>query len=248
MKTTNITDYVERYLDGKLKDGDLWEFRVNLKNNKELARELQLQQEINETLSDTAKMQLRRNLENTYSRTQYANSFSSKWRLQAAAAAVVIMMLAGGGIMFNYLQTSTTSNMALYDQYFETDNTLFTVRGDESMVNNSLEEGVEAFNKKDYIQAIMLLNEAKNNMAANLYIGFSYMKLSNFDKAIIKFNEIIEDNNNLFIDQAEFNLALCYLASDNEADAKKMFNKIINENTAYSAKATKLMGELDKDK
>jgi len=209
-----------------------------------LADELRFQQELNETLSDSQKMQIRRTLNKTYFKTSYVYSFTSKWKLQAAAAAVVIMILAGGGVMFNYLQNSNPGNLALYEQYFETGNDIFTVRAGESILNNTIEEGMNAYNDKDYLQAIMLFNENSNNMAANLYAGFSFMKLSDFENAEYKFNEIIEDNNNLFIDQAEFNIALCYVATNNLEKAKQMLKVIVKEKTVYSEKAEKLLSNI----
>jgi len=248
MKTTNNTDYVEKYLEGKLKDGDLWEFKVKLEKDQDLANELRLQSELNETLSDKHKMLIRRSLSRAYRKNSYVYSFTSKWKLQAVAAAVVIMILAGGGLMFNYLQQTNTSNLALYDQYFEVDNNIFNVRaGEASMFNNSIYEGINAFNKKDYLQAIMLLNKNNDNMAANLYAGFSFMKLSDYENAMYKFNDILKDNNNLFIDQAEFNLALCYLATDNTERAKQILENIIKENTVYSTKAQELLKDIKKN-
>lgn len=244
MKTTNNTDYVEKYLEGKLKDGDLWEFKVKLENDSDLADELRFQQELNETLSNSYKMQVRRTLNRAYFSTSYVYSFASKWKLQAAAAAVVIMILAGGGLMFNYLQNSNPGNLALYEQYFDTNNDIFTVRAGESNLNNSIEDGMNAYNDNDYLQAIMLFNEHSENMAANLYAGFSFMKLSDFENAEYKFNKIIKDDNNLFIDQAEFNLALCFVATNNLEKATQMLNKIVKEKTVYSENAEKLLSEI----
>ena len=79
MKISNKAEYVERYLEGKLKDGDLWEFKVNLEQDKELAQELQLQQEINETLVDTNKMQLRKTLNKAYKKTTQVYTIASTW-------------------------------------------------------------------------------------------------------------------------------------------------------------------------
>lgn len=244
MKTTNNADYVESYLEGKLKDGDLWEFKHRVEKESALAQELQFQQEINETLSDNHKMQIRRNLHKAYMRTSYVYSFASKWKLQAVAAAIVIMMLVGGGLMFNYLQSSSPSNMALYEQYFDVDNDMFTVRAGTVNLNNSIAEGMTAFNENDYFQAIMLFNEHSNNMAANLYSGFSFMKLSDYENAKYKFNLILNDNNSLFIDQAEFNLALCFVATSNLEKAKQMLKVIVKENTVYSAKAQEMLKDI----
>jgi len=244
MKNTKLTEYVERYLDGKLKDGDLWEFRVNLKNNKELAQELKFQQELKEMLIDTDKMQVRNTINKISSKSTSVGIFSQKWKLQAIAAAVVIMMLVGGGLLFNHMQDSGSSNMALYEEYFSVDKELFTVRNGDVNNSNALTKGLEAYNNNDFSTAISLFNENSDNMAAKLYAGFSYMELAKFDKAEIMFNDIITNNNNLFIDQAEFNLALCYVATDNLADAKVLLTTIMNGKTAYSSKARELLRDI----
>jgi len=246
MKNTKLTEYVERYLDGKLKDGDLWEFKVNLETNNELAQELKLQQELKEMLVDTDKMQLRNTINKIYTQNASTGVFSQKWKLQAIAAAVIIMMLIGGGLLFNHMQSSGSSNMALYEEYFNVDKELFTVRAGNTNKSNALTEGLKAYNNNDFSTALTLFNKNSDNMAVKLYAGFSYMELAKFDKAEIMFNEIITNNNNLFIDQAEFNLALCYVATDNLADAKVLLTTIINGKTAYSSKAQELLRELKK--
>ena len=247
MKNTKLTEYVERYLDGKLKDGDLWEFKVNLEKDKELARELKLQQELREMLIDTDKMQVRNTINEIFSKSTNINLFSQKWKLQAIAAAVVIMMLVGGGLLFNHMQSPGSSNMAIYEEYFNVDEELFTVRaGGEVNNSNALTKGLEAYNNSDFETALSLFNKNSDNMAAKLYAGFSYMELEKFDKAEITFKEIITNNNNLFIDQAEFNLALCYVATDNLADAKLLLTTIINGKTAYSSKAQELLRDIER--
>jgi len=244
MKNTKLTEYVERYLDGKLKDGDLWEFKVNLESNKELAQELKFQQELREMLIDNDKMQVRNTINKILSKSTSISMFSQKWKFQAIAAAVVIMMLVGGGLLFNHMQSSGSSNMALYGEYFNVDEELFTVRAGDVSNSNALTEGLEAYNNNDFETALSLFNKNSDNMAAKLYAGFSYMELEKFEKAEITFKEIITNNNNLFIDQAEFNLALCYVATDNLTDAKLLLTTIINGKSAYSSKAKELLRDI----
>lgn len=245
MRITNKVEYIEKYLDGKLKDGDLWEFKINLKKDKELVRELKFQEELRDTLKDRQKMKLRKSLNTAYLKTSQISSFTTKWKLQAVAAAVIILFVAGGGIMFNYLQTPNTNNIALYNDYFDASNDLFTVRSAvEFSKNSSVEEGINAFNNKDFTKALSLFSETTDNMASNLYAGFSYMQLSDFKNAEQKFNHIIEDNNNLFIDQAEFNLALCFIATNKICKANDLLEVIIMKESAYSNKARDIQSNI----
>lgn len=245
MKTYSKTEYIERYLDGQLKDGELWEFRIELEKNPDFAKQVKLQKEINETLSDTNKLRLRKQLNSSYYKTQRLQVIY-QWKYQIAAA-ITILMLIGGGLTLDIINSgSSIDNYALYQENFNPDNSLFTVRAENSNLNAEFENAIEAYNNEDYLKAIKILAPQSNNMAAKLYSGFAFMKLSDFDNAINNFNTVVEDNNNLFIDQAEFNLALCYLAKDNSKEAIKILNNIIDKETVYSNKAIDIINNIEK--
>ena len=190
-------------------------------------------------------MKLRNTLNATYLKTRPNNAFSTRWKLQAVAAAIVILFIAGGGLLFNYLHSPTTNNIAMYNEYFDANNELFTVRSGFS-INNPIEEGMHAFNNNEFAKALEIFNNDNNNMGSKLYAGFSYMELMDFNNAELKFNEIIKNNNNLFIDQAEFNLALCHIATNNMDNAKEVLKTIISESNAYSIKAQELLKSIEK--
>ncbi len=243
MKTYSRTDYIERYLEGQLKEGELWEFKVKLEKDPELARQLKLQREINETLADNAKLKLRKQLSNTYYQTQQASAVS-QWKYQIAAA-VAIFLLVGGGLTTNYFKSSSTNNSTLYQQNFAPDNSLFTLRAGVTKLNASLDNAMQEYNNGNYTEAIKLFGMNNDNMGARLYTGFAYMKLSDFDNAIINLSEVIDDNNNLFIDQAEYNLALCYLATNKSEKTIDILNGIIDKQTVYAKKAKELIKNIE---
>jgi tetratricopeptide (TPR) repeat protein len=243
MKTYSRTDYIERYLQGQLKEGELWEFKVKLEKDPELARQLKLQREINETLADNSKLKLRKQLSSTYYQTQKVNTFS-QWKYQIAAA-VAIFILVGGGLTTNLFNSSKIDNTTLYQQNFVPDNSLFTLRAGTSILDASLENAMKEYNNENYVEAIRLFSMENDNMGAKLYSGFAYMKLSDFDNAILALNEVIDNNNNLFFDQAEYNLALCYLAIGDSKKTIEILNGIIDKQTAYSKKAKKIIKNIE---
>lgn len=128
MKTYSKTEYIERYLDGQLKDGELWEFRIELEKNPELARQVKLQQEINETLLDTNKLRLRKQLNSSYNKTQRLQVVY-QWKYQIAAA-ITILILIGGGLSLNLFNNggNNLDNYTIYQENFNPDNSLLTVR------------------------------------------------------------------------------------------------------------------------
>ncbi len=163
----------------------------------------------------------------------------------AAAAAITIFLLIGGSLSIN-LFTSTPSDQSLYSEYFNPETTLLTVRSGVT-TSAAIEKGIILFNQEQYESAIVAFHSEPGNFTGKLYTGFSYMKLEQFDKAEMQFLAIIQNNDNLFVDQAEWNLGLCYLASGKEPQAKQVISKIAESNTAYSGKAEKLLLEMGKN-
>lgn len=239
MKANNRTDYIERYLNGQLKEGELWEFKIKIEQDADFAREFRLHKEINETLADSDKLILRNQLNKTYKSTQ-TSIFN--WKYQVAAAITILIMI-GGALTFNQYQSQDNGNMGIYQQYFNPDSQLFTVRAD-NVESTVMDEGIAAFENENYEQALEILS-SQENMGAKLYTGFANMKLSKFDKAIDNFNTIINDDDNLFIDQAEYNLSLCYIATDRVKEAKTTLSEIIKKEGAYKDDAEELLQELN---
>ncbi len=186
---------------------------------------------------------MRKQLSNTYYQTQKASAVS-QWKYQIAAA-VAIFLLVGGGLTTNYFKSSSTNNSTLYQQNFAPDNSLFTLRAGVTKLNASLDNAMQEYNNGNYTEAIKLFGMNNDNMGARLYTGFAYMKLSDFDNAIINLSEVIDDNNNLFIDQAEYNLALCYLAINKSEKTIDILNGIIDKQTVYAKKAKELIKNIE---
>jgi len=97
--------------------------------------------------------------------------------------------------------------------------------------------------QEDFEQAIITFSKEPENIIGILYTGFSYMKTNEYAKAEAQFLSIIQMNDNLFVDQAEWNLGLCYLVSGKEIEATKIFSKIAEGTTVYNSKASKLLLE-----
>ena len=113
-----------------------------------------------------------------------------------------------------------------------------------SGIDSPLRKGMYFYNKGNYEMSIKTFSLDSSNMLGYLYSGLSYMELRNYKKAIEYFKYIIDNNDNLFIDQADWYMALCYLRID-ENKSIVILNKIKNGNTIFNKKASKILIELD---
>ncbi len=247
MKQKDKTLLIDRYISGKLEDTELWEFKTNIEKDASLAREVKIRKEIYNTISNDKKMELLKTLNNISAKKQtrfFKINIHSR-QVQAFAASVIVLMIIGGGLLSNYIGYGNSSNYDIYTEYFIDEGSLLSTRSDVKTSNSLVESGVLLYSDDKYAEAISLFDSNPENVVARLYSGFSYMKLEQFDMAQKQFEYIINHNDNIFIDQAEWNLGLSYLASNKTKQAVKIFTKISSGNGAYRSQAVNVVKELE---
>ena len=246
MKQDDKSKLIDKFITGKLEDTELWEFKINLENNEELAHEVELRKEIYNTINNERKMELMKTLvsirTNKQKRRFKINIYSRQ--VQALAASIIVLMMIGAGVLTNYIGNSDVSNYNIYTEYFIDEGSLLTTRSNAETSNALVKSGIRLYNNEMYQQAISLFDSNPENVIARLYSGFSYMNLKQFDMAENQFKYILNQGDNIFIDQAEWNLGLSYLADNKTDQASTIFAKIASENGAYSTQATNIIKEL----
>ncbi len=245
MKELNKDIKIDRYVANKLEDAELWEFQHEIETDADLAREVALRKEVYQALSDKKKIGLRENLKAIRVEKQAKRGFIYSWKLQAVAASIVVFLLVGAGILTSVFNTS--SNHELFNQYYQPESSLLSVRSGSYSDNTSLNLGMLSYDQGQYDESIEIFKSIPDNMVARLYCGFAYMNVKNYKAAIVEFNHVMAHGDNLFTDQAEWNIGLSYLADNKVSKALAIFERISNQNSAYSEKATELLNEL-KDK
>jgi hypothetical protein len=216
---------VEQYLANEMAPAERAAFKKELKSNTELAAELKLAQSIDSALGRTDVIELRQKLilainagRTVKEEVPLVKMNSRKW-WYAAASLLAFCALAAT----LYLQTNhTVSNESLFSQYYNADNIVDQTRGDENIV-----EAVIKFQQKDFNMASKLfkriLDKDDTNIAVWFYYGISNIETKNYDNSIKAFNTIISQNDNLYIEHAEWFLGLCYLKNNQKDKAVDQF-------------------------
>lgn len=242
MKIDDKTILIDRYISGKLEDTELWEFKANMDVDAKLAKEVKLRKEIYDTISDDKKIELLKTLRNINNRKNRKINIYSR-QIQAIAASIIVLFAIGAGILSN--QLGSDLNSSIYSEYFIDEGSLLTTRSDEQKDNSAVLDGIKYYDNHEYEKAITLLEANPDNVTARLYSGLSYMKLEMYNEAEDQFNYIIQHSDNIFIDQAEWNLGLSYLANHKTDQATVVLAKIAKENSAYSKKASEIIKKLE---
>lgn len=216
---------IEQYLANDMAPAERAAFNNELRFNSELAQELRLTQSIDSAILRDDVIELRQKLiaaiqsgRDVKTEVPVVRMYHRKW-LYAAASLVALCAVAAT----LYIQTHRSiSTDALFTQYYNSENIVDLTRGDENIV-----EAVMKFQQKDYNTSSELfkriLEKDNSNIAVWFYYGIANIETGNFDNSIKAFNTIIKNNDNLYIEHAEWYLGLCYLKSDQKDKAIDQF-------------------------
>jgi tetratricopeptide (TPR) repeat protein len=245
-----IDDYLSGELDEQLKNL----FEDELLANQNLASEVKLFNEIDEAITEKDVMDLRSSL-NTIGKEAnkpeirgIRGSLSLKLthRFLPAVAASIIVIL-GINIIFHSI---SSSNPKIYSEYYQpaefiTGTTRSAINAEELMMNQAL----TMLSIKEYDQALQLFSDilAKDdkNPAANFYAGTIYQMKEQYADAIKSFTMVTEEGDNLFVEQADWYLGLCFLKMDQRKRAIDQFNKLSKGNGYYYTQSISILKKLE---
>ncbi len=216
---------IEQYLANEMAPSERAAFKNELRTNPELAAELKLSQNIDSAIVRDDVIDLRQKLVAVISANREPKAEVPVIRMHTRkwwyAAASLLALCAVATTL--YLQTSRNlSNDSLFTQYYNAENIVDQTRGDENIV-----EAVIKFQQKDFRTASVLfkriLDKDNSNIAVWFYYGISNIETKNYDNSIKAFNSIIKQNDNLYIEHAQWYLGLCYLKNNQKDKAIDQF-------------------------
>ncbi len=233
---------IERYLNGELEEDDLWEFKKALDNDPQLKADVRALKELKKVMSQTKKVEIMEKMFTIHQNEQKKKRFLGIPAYGAAAASFLVMAAIGGGLL--YLQ-SGNKHEKLFKQYYTTESGSFGLRSGNANIDQPVMQGLQFYELGKYESAIELFNKTPDNLLGKLYRGLSYIELEEFGPAIKDFTEIIDQQGNLFIDQAQWYLALTYLKTKDVSKAKTLLTSIAADRGVYKTKAQKILNELE---
>jgi tetratricopeptide (TPR) repeat protein len=248
----NDIEKIEKYIDGELGNEDLFNFKNLLSNDPDIKRNYNLVLEINKSILEEDIMALRETLDNIYKNNLIVKRTSSVFTrtsyLYSVAASIALLIATG--IFVQRFNNLNTNNQVIYEKYYSPYEVSVAYRSGNTEIDRLLFNAFDRYEKKDYEQALGLFEEVlqsrEEDMAANLYSGITYMEEEKYQKAKTSFNKIILNNDNMFIEQAKWYLALCYLKTEKNDDAQVILSEIIKEESYYKEMAVWVLKDLKK--
>lgn len=235
---------LEKYIENDLGKDEQKKTEKLIFSNHDVANELQFRREVNEAMREKDIMDFREKLVSIHTNLQHSQTSKvrqlmvRKWHLVAASITILIMV--GSFILSN---TNNISTEKIYDAYYSLDEVSLTKRSIETQ-NSQFKIALDKFEAKEYNEVIKLLNAGIQNNIAQYYLGLAYMETAKFKSAAASFQQIINNQQNIFMEQAKWYKALCLLKLQDKKGATELFTSIRNDEDLYHEAADKILKKL----
>jgi hypothetical protein len=248
-------DLISRYLEGEMNEQERLAFEKKIKDNPELAKEIKLHRDIDDTIKDTKLLDFYEQLESIHKKLKKEGALEETHdekenhnrrlylRWYNIAAAIIILLVISTVL---YFTLRPPLNERLYSQFFKPYNGSYIVRS--AATQDKYSKASDTYDSANYEKSWNMFNELIKvdtlKINAMFFKGISAMEINKYDDAINSFNFIIKDNSTLFVNQAEWYLALCYLKNNDMPNAKKLFGEIAESNASHKSDAKRILKKL----
>ena len=96
-------------------------------------------------------------------------------------------------------------------------------------------------NKRALTRFLEIINTYPDDLNANFYAGLCYFNLKEYDSAINHFSKCSNSDFKNFIEEVDWYKAKCYIANNQDAEAKELLNQIVAGKGYYANQAAKLL-------
>ncbi len=235
----NKSDYIIKYFEDTLSGVELKAFNTLLINDSDFKEEFEFQKELQETLVLNDREQLKKEIQNW-------DITKNKSRNKSLFIAASLLILLGTSWQF-FFNSQPKSTDELYASYFEPYRNIVQpiVRGEHKEDLQS--KAFEAYEAKDYENAIMYFNEILNeepNATISFYKANALLQLNKTNEAILILQANIKNSDTLQ-DRNLWYLALAYLKDSNIDASKKALKNLLSQSEFKSKEAGVLIKDLD---
>jgi TolA-binding protein len=247
MKTIDFSYFIERYNAGEMSDAEKLWFNKELEGNENLRKEVYIRNKTDEILSNKNIITLRNKMADIEKmRTARVPVKRSKKSVYLKSAFLIVLMVLTASLAI--FPGRNLKNNEILSRYYKEYEPTSRQRSLETKVNDNFTQALEYYESHDYKNAALYFNivVASNpkDMSATLLNGISNYEDKKYREAKQSFGKVIDDNRNLYVDQAQWYLALCYLQTDENDKALKLFEIIRNEGGFYSKEAKKYIRKM----
>jgi hypothetical protein len=223
----------------------LW-FRKELEGNKILRDEVAIRKKADMVLKNHDSIQLRLKLAEIEKKRATARAKNpgknSTWKY---AAVITVFVLIGSVVL---LVSGKMTNDELIEKYYKPYEGATALRSQQAILNEDYSRGLEFYNIHDYRNAALyfgkVVSSDRKYIESTMYYGVSKYEEKNYPEAVQKFKIVTDDRNNMYMEDAQWYLALCYLQTNEREMAVSQLNLIKSSESIYSKPARKILRKM----
>jgi tetratricopeptide (TPR) repeat protein len=245
MKKIEFNRFLERYLEGKMQSAEKKWFEAEMEGNPGLKKELELRKKISGHLENQEAIAFRQSLMNAEARHRKARAqrkAATKHVVQYAAVFAGLVIIA----TLSLFTLRNNGDADIASKYSPEYVPLTVSRTSSAMIDEAYSMATEYYNRGNYAEAIKWFNRiVDTDMQVEFLKGSSHMQINQYSEAIGSFSKVVKDNDNLFVEDARFYLAICYLQTDDQERSKELLEAIAGSENRHSKDAKKLLKRID---
>ncbi len=248
MKTIDFSYFIERYNAEEMSAAEKLWFEKELEGNENLRNEVNLRRRTDNVLKNQQDVIALRNKLTAITRSKVVDvplETTKRGSFLKYALVISALVLIGSITLFSGKRLSNEEVIAKYYKSYEATTAL---RSGTSELNTDFVLALEYYNTSDYEKAAILfkkvLDSDPKNMQSAFLNGVANFEDKNYPDAKQSFNIVINDKNNLFIETANWYLAMCYIKTNDIPSAINQLENIYKEDGIYKKEAKKIIRKL----
>ncbi|MCU0472873.1 MAG: CDC27 family protein [Bacteroidales bacterium] len=249
MKAIDFSYFIERYNAGEMNEAEKHWFLKELEGNEKLRKEVEVRKRTDMVLKNHKVLQLRNKLsEIEKQRSARVPVKNRRKHLPMKYAAVFAgLILAGSFYVYN---GRNLSNQEILDRFYTTYEVTSSSRSQQAMINSDYSTAIEFFYIHDYNNAALYFSKVLESdpkfIESTMLYGVSNYEERNYPEAEQSFSKVISNNDNLYLEDAQWYLALCYLNINEMTKAEDQLVIIKRSESIYSRNAARILRKMKK--
>jgi TolA-binding protein len=224
----------------------LW-FQKELDGNKKLREEVSLRKRTDMVLKNHDTIQFRKKLlEIEISRAKNAGVKKRGKNIPLKYAAVVAGLILAGSIYM--INNSNLTNEEIVNRFYKPYEEVSNLRSQQAVINSDYSRALDYYNIHDYRNAAFYFSKVLSSdvkfIESTMYYGVSSYEEKNYSEAELSFKKVIDNDENLYLEDAQWYLALCYLQTNENARALSQLNLIRKSESIYRKDAGRMLRKL----
>jgi len=247
MKTIDFSYFIERYIAGEMDEAEKQWFRNEMDGNEKLRKEVEIRRKTEAILKNRDLLNLRIKLDSIEKKRAVEVNVRRQTKHTTIKYAAIFagLIIIGGIALFS---NKGPDSGEIFEKYYTPYEATTTLRSDVVMDNSDFNLALEYYEIHDYRNAAIYFSRALENtpgdMHSALLNGISNFETSNYPEAESSLTKVIDDNKNLYIDHAQWYLALCYIKTDENQKAAEQLAIIERSKSIYRKDARKILRSL----